>query len=185
MMIKEAAAFAEQVHRGAVRKGTPIPYITHPLEAAIIVTMMTKDEELIAAALLHDAIEDAGVSYEELKARFGSRVANLVLEESEDKSKSWLERKKATVDHLKTAGRDAKILALADKLSNIRSTSRDYLLMGEEIWKRFNVKEKALHAWYYMSMAEVLRELERFPEYQEYVSLCGLVFGSGHGIFEG
>lgn len=183
-MVKEAAAFAEQVHRGTLRKGTPIPYITHPLEAAIIVTMMTGDEEMIAAALLHDSIEDAGVTYRELQERFGTRVADLVEEESEDKTKSWQERKSATIEHLKSAGHDAKILALADKLSNIRSTARDYLLMGEEVWNRFNVKDKERHAWYYMSVANELKELETRPEYQEYVSLCLLVFGDGHWIFE-
>lgn len=183
-MIKEAAAFAELVHRGTVRKGTPIPYITHPLEAAIIVTMMTKDEILISAALLHDVIEDAGVEYDELKVRFGKIVADLVLEESEDKSKTWQERKWETIEKMKTAGRDAKILALADKLSNIRSTARDYLLMGEEVWERFNVKEKERHAWYYLSMAEALKDLEDYPEYGEYVDLCQLVFGEGRKIFE-
>lgn len=183
-MIKEAAAFADQVHWGDLRKGTPIPYITHPLEAAIIVTMMTGDEELIAAALLHDVMEDAGVAYEELYRRFGQRVAGLVRAESEDKTKSWQERKAATIDFLKTAGRDSKILALADKLSNIRSTSRDYLLMGEEVWTRFNVKEKERHAWYYLSVAEMLKDLNEYPEYQEYVKLCHLVFGREHQIFD-
>lgn len=183
-MIKKATAFAEKVHRGALRKGTPIPYITHPLETAVIVAMMTEDEELAIAALLHDVIEDAGVTYEELKGQFGDRVAHLVLEESEDKSKSWQERKSATLKHMKIASRDAKILALADKLSNIRSTARDYLLMGEEIWNRFNVKEKELHAWYYLSMAEELKELDTFLEYQEYVRLCKMVFGEEHWIFE-
>lgn len=183
-MIKEAAAFAEQVHHGALRKGTPIPYITHPLEAAIIVTMMTGDEELISAALLHDVIEDAGVTHAELKERFGKRVADLVLEESEDKTRSWQERKSTTIEKLGTAHRDAKILALADKLSNIRSTSRDYLLMGEEIWKRFNVKDKSRHAWYYLSVAEMLKDLGDFQEYREYVGLCNLVFGAECRIFE-
>ena len=72
-MVKKAAAFAERAHRGAVRKGTAIPYITHPLEAAVIVASITEDQELIAAALLHDVMEDAGVSREKLKAEFGSR----------------------------------------------------------------------------------------------------------------
>lgn len=181
-MIKEAVAFAEQAHSGMVRKGTPIPYITHPLEAAMIMMTMTEDEELTAAALLHDVIEDAGVSYETLRERFGCRVADLVWEESEDKSKTWLERKGATINFLKTAGRDSKMLALSDKLSNIRSTSRDYLLMGEKVWERFNVKEKGKHAWYYLSVAEVLIELSDLPQYREYVSLCGLVFGVGSRI---
>ena len=82
-MIREAAEFAEKAHRGAVRKGSDIPYITHPLETAVITSMMSDDDELIAAALLHDTMEDAGVSYEELKKHFGSHVADLVAEVTE------------------------------------------------------------------------------------------------------
>lgn len=177
-MIKKAAAFAEIAHKGAVRKGTSIPYITHPLETAVIASMLTDDEEVIAAALLHDTMEDAGVSYEELKVRFGARVADLVEEESEDKSRTWQERKSTTLKKLEDAGMEIKILTLADKLSNIRSMARDYLLKGEELWERFNVKEKALHAWYYNSMKERLRELEFTSQYREYVALCAQVFGA-------
>lgn len=176
-MIKEAAAFAEKAHKGAVRKGTKIPYITHPLDSAVIVSMMTDDEEVITAALLHDTLEDTGVTYEDLKDQFGTRVAELVAECSEDKSKGWKERKTATLEKLKAADRDVKILALSDKLSNLRNTARDYILLGEEIWQRFNVKEKEKHAWYYRAMVELLRELESFPAYQEYVGLCRIVFG--------
>lgn len=180
-MIKRAAAFAEMAHKGAVRKGTNIPYITHPLETAVIASMMTEDEELIAAALLHDTIEDAGISYEELKHCFGVRVADLVAEESEDKSKTWQERKSATLEHLKTAGREIKILTLADKLSNIRSMARDYLLKGEELWQRFNVKEKEKHAWYYLSVRDLLKEFDGTPQYLEYVILCEQVFCEAAG----
>lgn len=176
-MISKAAAFAEKAHRGSVRKGTCIPYITHPLETAVIASLLTNDAEVITAALLHDTIEDAGVSYRELETEFGSRVADLVAEESEDKSKTWLERKTMTLEHLKEASYEIKLLTLADKLSNIRSTARDYLLVGEEIWQRFNVKEKKLHAWYYTSMVELLKDFEGTPEYGEYVSLCRKVFG--------
>lgn len=176
-MIKEAAAFAEKAHKGSVRKGTKIPYITHPLDSAVIASMMTDDKEVIAAALLHDTLEDTGVTYEDLKEQFGNRVADLVAECSEDKSKGWRERKMATLEKLKTADRDIKILALSDKLSNLRNTARDYILIGEEIWQRFNVKEKEKHAWYYRSMVELLRELEAFPAYREYENLCRIVFG--------
>lgn len=176
-MIKRAAEFAERAHHGAVRKGTKIPYITHPLETAVIAAMMTRDEELIAAALLHDTIEDTGITYLELREQFGARVADLVAEESEDKSRTWLERKSHTLEHLKTASYEIKLLTLADKLSNIRSTARDYLLVGEQIWERFNVKEKEKHAWYYTSMIERLQELKATPQYQEYVELCVQVFG--------
>ena len=80
-MIEEAAAFAERVHRGTFRKGTAIPYIVHPMETAVIVSGFTDEEEMIAAALLHDVVEDAGVTGEELEERFGRRVKELVLAE--------------------------------------------------------------------------------------------------------
>lgn len=176
-MVKKAAEFAEKVHRGAVRKGTNIPYITHPLDTAVIASMLTEDEEVICAALLHDTIEDAHVSFEELEKLFGRRVAELVAEESEDKSKSWQERKAATIEHLRYAGQDVKILTLADKLSNMRTTARDYMLIGDAIWQRFNVKEKEKHAWYYKSMIPLLEELKESPLYTEYVELCRMVFG--------
>ena len=92
-MIKEAVEFAVEAHRGAVRKGTRIPYIVHPLEAAVIVGSVTEDEELIAAAILHDVLEDTDASEEEVSSRFGDRVADLVVKETDDKSRSWMERK--------------------------------------------------------------------------------------------
>ena len=91
-MIGEAAVFAEMAHRGVFRKGTDIPYITHPMEAAVIVSAFTDDEEMIAAALLHDVMEDAGVTREELEQAFGPRVAWLVMDEREDQRKTWQER---------------------------------------------------------------------------------------------
>ena len=146
-MIEQAAAFAAKAHEGAFRKGTCIPYITHPLETAVIVAGFTLDEEMIAAALLHDVVEDAGVTREELEAQFGTRVADLVM-------------------------------ALADKLSNMRCTARDYLMLGERLWERFNEKDKNKHAWYYWGIARGCRELEEHVYYKEYIMLCQSVFGS-------
>ena len=176
-MIKKAAEFAKRAHDGVYRKGTQIPYITHPMETAAIVTAFTDEPEMIAAALLHDVIEDAGVTKEELEEKFGSRVAFLVESESEDKSRSWMERKGTTVEHLKSATRDEKILALADKLSNIRSTVRDYLVLGDEVWQRFNQKDKEMQGWYYKGVAEALKEFKGHIYYEEYLMLCKKIFG--------
>ena len=176
-MIKKAAEFAKRAHDGVYRKGTQIPYITHPMETAAIVTAFTDEPEMIAAALLHDVIEDAGVTKEELEEQFGPRVAFLVDSESEDKSKSWIERKGSTVEHLKTATRAEKILARGDKLSNIRSTARDYLVLGDEVWQRFNQKDKQMQGWYYKGVAEALKEFKGHIYYEEYVMLCEKVFG--------
>jgi myo-inositol-1(or 4)-monophosphatase len=141
---------------------------------------MTSDQEIICAALLHDVIEDAGVTKLQLEKEFGSRVAQLVMEETEDKTKSWKERKAATLEHLKHASMEIKILVLADKLSNLRTTARDYLLMGDEIWQRFNEKDKSQHAWYYLGIARLLSDLEKFGAYQEYKALCDSVFGNSY-----
>lgn len=177
-MVEEAVAFARKAHAKAVRKGTNIPYITHPLETAVLVSLMSDDPELISAALLHDVIEDAGISVEELEELFGSRVAQLVVTESEDKSKSWIERKTAAVEHLRGASREIKMLALGDKLSNLRCTARDYLLVGEDVWLRFNEKDKSMHKWYYGSIMKELEDMGEYPCYQEYRLLYHKVFGS-------
>lgn len=177
-MIEEAVAFAKRAHAGAVRKGTSIPYITHPMETAVIVSLMTDDEDLIVAALLHDVIEDTDVTPAELERRFGRRVTELVLAETEDKGGSWFERKSATVENLRGASLENKILTLADKLSNLRSTARDYLMVGEDVWQRFNEKDKSKHKWYYGSIMRELGELGEYSCYQEYVLLFHKVFGN-------
>lgn len=175
-MIQEAAKFAAKVHEGKMRKGTAVPYIVHPLETAVIVSGITKDQEVISAALLHDVIEDAGVTYECLREKFGRRVADLVLAESEDKSKSWLERKEATIRHLAEASREVRLICLGDKVSNLRSTAADGILKGEAVWQKFREKDKKKHEWYYRGVLETLVEFKGEPAYCEYVRLMEQIF---------
>ena len=113
-MINKAIAFAVKAHEGQPRKGTEIPYIFHPLEVGMIVSRITDDEEVIAAAVLHDTVEDCdAVPLDDIRREFGDRVARIVGLESEDKDKSWEERKAATVCSLKKEPmREAKIVAL-------------------------------------------------------------------------
>ena len=109
-MIREAVEFAVEAHKGAVRKGTQTPYIVHPLEAAVIVGSMTEDQELVAAAILHDVLEDTDAREEDLRQRFGDRVADLVVEETDDKTLSWLERKKGKLERVARGSRDLKMV---------------------------------------------------------------------------
>lgn len=178
-MIKEAAEFAARVHEGVVRKGSRLPYIVHPMEVAMIVSVLTDDAEVIAAAYLHDVIEDAGVTYEKLRQVFGCRVADLVQAESEDKTKTWKERKQATIDRLEAAGYEEKVIAFADKLSNLRSTAADYLVVGDEIWQKFHEKDKRMHAWYYGSLKSRFGIFKGHPFYEEYCLLWEYVFEKG------
>lgn len=176
-MINEAIVFATNAHRNQVRKGNGTPYILHPLEAGIIVSQIKYDEELIAAAFLHDTVEDTGISIETIEKKFGKRVAELVNVESEDKTKSWRERKQHTIEHLKIEkDQDVKIVTLGDKLSNIRAMYRDYLIIDDKLWERFNEKDKSMHRWYYTSLVEVLGSLREYDAYREFRELVFKVF---------
>lgn len=171
-MIKKATEFATKAHEGQLRKGTTRPYIVHPIEVGDIVATLTNDEEVIAAAILHDTIEDCEqVTEEILRREFGERVANLVLHESEDKSKTWQERKTATIERLKEIPLEAKYIALADKLSNMRDIDRDYKQCGEELWNRFRMKDKKIIGWYYIEIMKALEPLRGLPAYEEYCRL--------------
>lgn len=178
-MIDRAIAFATKAHEGQVRKGTSKPFIQHPMEVGKIVASMTEDEEIISAAILHDTIEDCeGVTEEILRENFNQRIAELVAQESEDKSKTWMERKSATIAHLKVAPREIQMIGLADKLSNMRDIDRDYPKCGEDLWNRFRMKDKNVIGWYYKSIRESLEESMRGTEaYREYCKLVAKNFG--------
>ena len=154
-MIFEAIEFAAQAHHGQYRKGTRIPYITHPLNVANILLEYGYPEQLAVAGVLHDTVEDTPVTLAEIRSLFGERVVRLVAGASEpDKAGSWDKRKQHTIDHLKTAPVDVVVLACADKLDNVRSLRRDYLKLGEALWARFNRPKERQH-WYYQSLAQV------------------------------
>jgi myo-inositol-1(or 4)-monophosphatase len=176
-MIHKAIILATTAHENQRRKGADIPYILHPMEAAVIVSQMKYDEDLICAALLHDVAEDVKMSYESISVMFSKKIADLVFFQSEDKSKSWQERKQHTIDELKNVDDDdIKIVCLADKLSNIRSMSRDYAVLGEKLWERFNA-DKDMQSWYYQGLVDSLASLAGYAAYQEFKELVCKVFG--------
>lgn len=180
-MVDKALEFATKAHSGQFRKGTKRPYIVHPIEVGDIVSSMTTDEEIISAAILHDTIEDCeDVTKEILEKEFSSRVVYLVMQESEDKAKSWMERKSATIDRLASASREVQMIGLADKLSNMRDINRDYPVAGEHLWDRFRMKDKATIGWYYKGIREALAEaFVGVPAYEEYCHLVDKNFGNG------
>ncbi len=178
-MINRAIAFATKAHEGQFRKGTNKPYIVHPMEVGDIVSAMTEDEEIISAAILHDTIEDCeGVTQSVLAQEFSERVADMVSRESEDKSKTWLERKTATIECLRSAPREIQMIGLADKLSNIRDIDRDYPVVGEELWNRFRMKDKRTIGWYYKGVRDALKgAFDDVDAYKEYCRLVEKNFG--------
>ena len=190
-LMDRAIIFATRAHSGTYRKGTMIPYIVHPIEAAAIVSTITADPDMIAAAVLHDVVEDTDATVEEIRFFFNERIATLVEAESEDKRKdlppqeTWMIRKMETLEFLRTkADRDAKILALADKLSNIRAIHRDQNTVGDKLWERFNEKRKEKHGWMYRQVAEALSELSDTFAWQEYDELVRKTFEEYYDTLE-
>lgn len=153
--IQKAIIYATQKHEGQKRKGTDIPYIVHPMEVMQILTAIHCKENVIIAGILHDVLEDTDGTPEEIEQLFGKDVLEIVQDESEDKSKTWKERKQHTIDRLKEAPTETKLVCFADKFSNIRSMYRDKEEIGEKLWVRFNASKNNI-AWYYSSIADVL-----------------------------
>ena len=183
-LLDRAIIFAVRAHAGTERRGKGFPYIVHPMEAVEIVATMTADQELLAAAALHDTVEDTDTTVEQLRSEFGDRVASLVASESDEKhegvseSDSWHARKQAAIDRLARASHDAKMVALGDKLSNMRAIARDYAEIGDRLWSRFHVSDPKDHAWHYRGLLQSLRELEGTFAYSEFEALVNQVFRS-------
>lgn len=181
-LLDRAIVFAVHAHHNTERRGKGFPYIVHPMEAVEIVASITPDQELLAAAALHDTIEDTEVTVEDIRREFGDRVAELVHAESDQftdgisEEDSWHDRKQAAIDRLAAASREAKIVAMGDKLSNMRAIWRDYQVQGDELWKIFHVKDKASHEWHYRGLAASLSELSDTFAYKEFVRLINEVF---------
>ena len=181
-LLDRAIIFAVHAHAGTERRGKGFPYIVHPMEAVEIVATITPDQELLAAAALHDTVEDTDVTVEELRAQFGERIASLVASESDvmpeglSEEESWHSRKQAAIDRLAAAPHDAKIVALGDKLSNMRAIARDYAVKGDSLWNIFHTKDPREHEWHYRGLADSLRELSDTFAFQEFESLINQVF---------
>lgn len=177
-LLDRAIVFAVKAHSGTERRGKGFPYIVHPMEAVEIVSTITPDQELLAAAALHDTVEDTDVTIEDIRAEFGERIASLVLIESvSDDEGSWHERKKKAIDLIANAPLDAKIVAMGDKLSNMRAIARDYAVQGDALWNLFHTNDPKDHEWHYRGLADALRDLKETFAFQEFEQLIDKVFG--------
>ena len=183
-LVSEAIAFAVKAHDGMRRKKSESPYILHPMEAAVIVGTMTNDQNLIAAAALHDVVEDANITLDEIEAKFGKRVRELVQSETEDKradlppASTWRIRKEESLSVLKNTDDIGVLMVwLGDKLANMRSVYRDFKVEGIRMWQRFNQKDVSEQAWYYRSIVKLTERVSNTSAWLEYKTLTELVFG--------
>jgi (p)ppGpp synthase/HD superfamily hydrolase len=189
-IVSKALVFATEHHQHQHRKGTKIPYLAHLLNVCKILAENNCSDEVLAAALLHDVVEDTDVTIDEIEEKFGKQVAEIVRGATEldklekraiEKESSWLERKEHTIHFLQhEANTDQLLVSGADKLDNLRSIVYDHKKIGENLWDRFNAS-KEQQAWYYTSIATILvdkgNENSLLPEFgKEMVDLCQNVF---------
>jgi (p)ppGpp synthase/HD superfamily hydrolase len=173
-----ALTYAAIVHAGQLRKGTGIPYVGHVLMVAAIALEYGADEEEAIAALLHDAVEDAGGQgrLADIRQRFGDRVADIVsgcTDTDTVPKPPWRTRKEAYVAHLmREQDRSVRFVSACDKLANVRAILKDYRQLGEQVWERFTGGRDG-SLWYYGAMAETFAAHEDTPLVRELVRAVG------------
>lgn len=181
-LINRAYQYAAEAHIRQMRKGTDIPYFTHIITAMNYALELTDNQEILAAVVLHDTVEDTWVTIEDIREKFGNKVADFVAAETENKREhipakdTWELRKQETIQHLQNASHDVKIIVLADKAANAESMSREWRLVGDSIWEKFNQKDKSKQAWYYYACANALQEFADTKVMKQYLSYMQEIF---------
>lgn len=164
-LVFKAIRVVADAHEGQYRKGTRLPYIVHLVNVMRTLIELGCDDEIVAAGVLHDVIEDTFLRIEDIENLFGERISFLVKGASEvreqgngyDEIASWHTRKEHTIRFLaREATEDQLLISGADKLDNITAIKEDYMKMGESLWERFNAGKDRQH-WYYTQLAHSFR----------------------------
>jgi hypothetical protein len=144
ILINTAITYAAIYHKDQTRKGKRTPYISHPLQVGEILSRVTDDEQVIAAGILHDTIEDTPLTYQDIEDMFGKVVAGMVNDVTEqDKSLSWDARKQQALDHIANMSYGSQLVKAADVIQNFTEQLIDYQEIGDELFTRFKApKEK-------------------------------------------
>lgn len=158
--IVDAISFASVKHKDQKRKLTGEPYIAHPIEVGAYLQTMDLPISVVCAGYLHDTLEDTDATEQEISEKFGSEVLRIILSNTENKSLSWEERKKHTIDNVKNLDVGCFMLLLFDKFSNLYDMKKFYISYGETLWSKFN-RGKEQQKWYYENL---------FNEFVQYVS---------------
>jgi (p)ppGpp synthase/HD superfamily hydrolase len=176
--LARAVEFALAVHAGQQRKGSGAPYACHLLQVSGLVLEHGGSVDQAAAGLLHDAIEDCGVTPDELERHFGGEVARIVVActdlrpgDSPNRKSPWLERKQGFLASLRDAHSGALLVVACDKLDNMRSLVADLEAEGPGVFERFNATPNQT-LWYYREVSAVLRGSEHARAHAELERLC-------------
>ncbi len=157
-----------EVYQKQKRKGKDIPYVTHPLVVGLILSRVGADEDVVAAGILHDTLEDSSpekpVTRDMLRERFGERVMQLVAAVTEpDKTLSWEVRKREALDHVAHMSHDELLVKSADVISNNAELLDDYARHGDLVFEHFNAPKERLLQHYLAVHAAILSAWPESP----------------------
>lgn len=178
-LVEEALRFSSIRHGGQHRKGSSIPYLSHPFSVALLLETDHQPPTVVAAGLLHDLIEDTETDAQEILTRFGPDVLRLVLAVSEkNREQTWEQRKQMTLEHISSLQFDEVALLVADKLHNLRSIRYDLEMEGMIVWQRFK-RPMRDQSWYYHQL------LHAFEPFHSSTDLIGLYEQELYSLFYG
>ena len=183
-LLEESIVYATVMYQGKVRKFKGVPFILHPMEVAQILATMTDDQEVLAAGILHDILEETSGTLQDIERRFGKRVAMIVASESEndypgeDRTATWKRRKEESLKVLKNSNDiGVQMLWLADKLANVRSLARIYSEQGEGLWNSLHQSDPEEHRWYYRTVAETVElQLNKTGAFKELIKHINFIW---------
>ena len=152
---------AADLHATQCRKASGVPYVSHVLAVASLVIEYGGTEDEAIAALLHDAAEDCGGQkiLDQIRNSFGPNVTDIVLgcsDTTENPKPPWRARKENYLRHLEVANRSVQLVAIADKLHNLRSTIREHAISGDEFWQHFRSGRDGM-LWYFGELVRIFR----------------------------
>jgi (p)ppGpp synthase/HD superfamily hydrolase len=166
-IIGKALSIAVEAHRNQRRKGDNLPYIIHPVMVSVKLIKHDFQDEVIAAALTHDVLEDTDFPEEELRKELGDDVLEIVKTRSHDKSLPWEEKKKRYVEAVRRGSESVKAVAVADKIHNMDSFLIAYEEQGPDLWKKFN-RGRDEKIWFEKEMLRMFKETWQHPLIAEY-----------------
>lgn len=182
-LVERALRFAAQAHAAQRRKADNTPYIAHPVAVAMMLQQLGCADTVVAAALLHDTVEDTPVTQAQIAAEFGPEVAGLVAACTEpDKALAWERRKAHTIAEARTAPLPVRLILAADKLHTLRQMQALEQARGAAAWATFR-RDKPRQAWFYGELACALRadgvDAAVAPLFDALDALVAAVFGDG------
>lgn len=170
LLLDKAVRLAVHGHATQVRKDDNSPYIVHPVMVALLLTKHGFSDQVVAAALTHDLLEDTPMTFEQLKTELGDEVAIIVQTVTNDDTLSWEDKKLAYIESVRLGSEGAKAVATADKIHNAESLLAAHARLGSELWTHFNAgRDKKI--WFEEKMLEMLKASWDHPLVDEYETL--------------